>query len=217
MDKFTQLIVLSEQESPIGLTSLARSAGISVTQQRMFDITYGGIMPPDTLLACPYYSLQWQTHAIAAELVHLQQKSALFLFQAERRLLAPITALQVGIRGVIYRDEQSDRVLTALKTMMAGELYYARTVMSDMVDQLLQEKWANQQKQLKLADHNLLTRQEKRIIELVATGARNTEIAADLQISVHTVKAHMSAIFRKTQARNRVELLRWVQQTAQQQ
>ena len=48
-------------------------------------------------------------------------------------------------------------------------------------------------------------------IQLVSSGARNKEIANKLSISEHTVKAHISSIFRKTQARNRVELLRWAQ------
>ena len=95
---------------------------------------------------------------------------------------------------------------------MDGQLYYARPVMSEIVDQLLSQKAGTAQEQLLLSDNNLLTRQEKRIIQLVAEGARNKEIALTLNISAHTVKAHMSAIFRKTQSRNRVELLRWAQQ-----
>ena len=49
-----------------------------------------------------------------------------------------------------------------------------------------------------ILSNNLLTRQEKKIIQLVAEGARNKEIADNLNISAHTVKAHLSAIFRKT-------------------
>jgi LuxR family transcriptional regulator, positive regulator of biofilm formation len=216
MDKFSKLIVLTEQESQHSLTMLARTAGIDVTQQRKFDIVYGSNTTTDTLLACPYHSLDWNKQGLSADLQYLRQKSALFLFQAERRLVNPIQALNQGVRGVIFRDEQPDRVLTALKTMMDGQLYYARSVMSELVDQLLQEKLTNDNKQLTLSANNILTRQEKRIIELVAEGARNKEIALNLQISANTVKVHLSSVFRKTQVRNRVELIRWLQQSAAQ-
>jgi DNA-binding CsgD family transcriptional regulator len=57
-----------------------------------------------------------------------------------------------------------------------------------------------------------MTRQERKIIALVAQGARNKEIADSLNISAHTVKAHMATIFRKSQARSRVDLLRLLHQ-----
>ena len=84
--------------------------------------------------------------------------------------------------------------------------------MSELVDHFLQQKRQVLGDTSGITDSALLTKQEKRIIQLVAEGARNKEIAENLNISAHTVKAHLSSIFRKTQVRNRVELLRWVQQ-----
>lgn len=216
MDKFMKLIVLTEQELQSSISLLAQSVGIIVEQRSKLEILYGGALKAGSLLACPYNHIDWNKKGMSTELQYLQKKAPLFLFQAERTLVEPLQALYGGIRGVIYRDEQLDRVLTALKTMMAGELYYARSVMSELVDQLLLQKLAENKDLLTLPDSNLLTKQEKRIIQLVAEGARNKEIALNLNISAHTVKAHMSAIFRKTQARNRVELLRWVQQPLRQ-
>jgi LuxR family transcriptional regulator, positive regulator of biofilm formation len=216
MDKFIKLIVLTEQESQHSLTLLAQSVGIKVEQQSKNNVLYTNTVKKGTLLACPYNNVDLNKKGISAELQYLLQKSPLFLFQAERTLVEPLQALYAGIRGVIFRDEQLDRVLTALKTMMDGQLYYARPVMSELVDQLLLQKLAESKEQLTMPDNALLTKQEKRIIQLVAEGARNKEIAVNLNISAHTVKAHLSSIFRKTHARNRVELLRWVQQPLRQ-
>ena len=212
MDKFNRLIVLTEQDTLHNLTLLAQSVGIKTEQRSKAEMLYSASHKPGSLLACPYTNSDFNKKGSSAELHYLLQKSSLFFFQAERALIEPIQALQAGIRGVIYRDEQLDRVLTALKTMMDGQLYYARPVMSELVDQLLQQKASSGQSALLLNDNTLLTKQEKRIIQLVADGARNKEIADKLNISAHTVKAHLSSIFRKTQARNRVELLRWLQQ-----
>ncbi|MCX5969475.1 MAG: response regulator transcription factor [Cyanobacteria bacterium] len=54
-----------------------------------------------------------------------------------------------------------------------------------------------------------LSEREVEIIELVATGLTNQEIAAQLVISKRTVDNHVSNIFTKTGAKNRVALLNW--------
>ena len=54
-----------------------------------------------------------------------------------------------------------------------------------------------------------LSGRELEIIELVATGLTNQDIATQLMISKRTVDNHVSNIFSKTGAKNRVELLNW--------
>ena len=54
-----------------------------------------------------------------------------------------------------------------------------------------------------------LSELELEIIELVATGLTNLEIAGQLTISKRTVDNHVSNIFTKTGAKNRVALLNW--------
>jgi two-component system response regulator DesR len=50
-----------------------------------------------------------------------------------------------------------------------------------------------------------LSPREQQVLELVATGATNREIAERLHLSPHTVKEHTSALYRKLQARNRAD------------
>lgn len=54
-----------------------------------------------------------------------------------------------------------------------------------------------------------LSDRELEIIELVATGLTNQEIASQLMISKRTVDNHVSNIFAKTGAKNRVALINW--------
>jgi DNA-binding CsgD family transcriptional regulator len=56
---------------------------------------------------------------------------------------------------------------------------------------------------------NDLSEREMEIVELVATGLTNLEIAQRLMISKRTVDNHVSNIFTKTGAKNRVALLNW--------
>jgi two-component system response regulator DesR len=51
----------------------------------------------------------------------------------------------------------------------------------------------------------VLTERETVVLKLIATGATNREIAADLHLSPHTVKEHASALYRKLEARNRAD------------
>ena len=52
---------------------------------------------------------------------------------------------------------------------------------------------------------NRLTEREFNVISLVAVGLTNSQIAAKLHISVHTVKAHLEAIYDKFGVSNRVQ------------
>jgi DNA-binding NarL/FixJ family response regulator len=58
---------------------------------------------------------------------------------------------------------------------------------------------------LKKPDKNSLSEQEISILTLAAQGLENTQIAKILFISHHTVKAHMTSVFRKLGAVNRTE------------
>jgi DNA-binding NarL/FixJ family response regulator len=54
-----------------------------------------------------------------------------------------------------------------------------------------------------------LSERELEIIELVATGLTNSEIAGQLMISKRTVDNHVSNVFAKTGAKNRIALINW--------
>ena len=51
-----------------------------------------------------------------------------------------------------------------------------------------------------------MTPREKEVLKRLVAGKSNKEIASELFISVHTVKAHLDALFRKTGMINRVQL-----------
>ncbi|AGY58349.1 helix-turn-helix domain-containing protein [Gloeobacter kilaueensis] len=57
-----------------------------------------------------------------------------------------------------------------------------------------------------------LSDRELQILELVAQGLTNEDIAAALEISKRTVDNHVSNILQKTRTKNRVELVRWALQ-----
>jgi ATP/maltotriose-dependent transcriptional regulator MalT len=56
-----------------------------------------------------------------------------------------------------------------------------------------------------------LSERERTVLELLAGGATNPEIADSLHLSKHTVKEHTSAVYRKLGVRNRTEAVRRAQ------
>lgn len=54
-----------------------------------------------------------------------------------------------------------------------------------------------------------LTDRERQVLEKVAQGRSNAEIAAELNITLSTVKTHLASLMGKLAARNRVELAIW--------
>jgi DNA-binding NarL/FixJ family response regulator len=57
----------------------------------------------------------------------------------------------------------------------------------------------------------LLTEREREVLDLIASGATNREIAGKLYLSPHTVKEHTSSLYRKLKARNRAEAVQLAQ------
>ncbi|NKF49306.1 response regulator transcription factor [Shewanella sp. WXL01] len=134
------------------------------------------------------------------------------IYQVERGTLEPEAALLLGVRGLLYSDQRMDLMLTGLRKMVSDELWYDRTLISKTFRRLVKKvDTSSPVPEETAAMIEMLTSRERTIIQLVSSGARNKEIAHRLCISEHTVKAHISSIFRKTQSRNRVELLRWAQ------
>ena len=56
-----------------------------------------------------------------------------------------------------------------------------------------------------------LTAREREVLELIASGATNREIAGSLYLSPHTVKEHTSSLYRKLEVRNRAEAVQRAQ------
>ena len=85
-------------------------------------------------------------------------------------------ALDAGARGYILKDAMDIDLATAIKQVAAGQRVVAPGLLSSMPE-------AD-------ADHGKLTNREKQILQLIAEGKSNKEIAALLELSVNTVSVH---------------------------
>lgn len=207
---YNQLLILSDVSISCNLVLLAKSLGIPVKQLSATEFQAQQELPKNTLIGIQLKNVSVGKNSFNTLLQSVRKCGSVFLFNAERDVINSALAIKTGIRGVIYRDEQLDKVLSALSNMMKGQLYYSRAELSAFVDQTLMPEESSDML-FSSEKFLILTKQEKRITKLIAEGARNKEIADQLNISTHTVKAHVSTILRKTQARNRVELIKIAQ------
>jgi len=106
------------------------------------------------------------------------------------------SAVQVGIKGYILKSIRMKALEAAIHDVYQGNLVYGQAATQSLI-RIQQLK--NKQEELNL------TPSELGVLELVATGMSNKEIANKLFISTSTVKKHVSNILGKLDAKNRAE------------
>ena len=137
------------------------------------------------------------------------------IINAPKDIDLEVKALDVGIRGYLCNRDVKSKLKRCVEQIINGELWFSRQAMSRAVKNSFRLKRvandkANYHNALAIECDVVLTPKEQKVLKLLITGAKNTEIADKLFISHHTVKTHVYNIFRKTESRNRVEVIAWV-------
>jgi DNA-binding NarL/FixJ family response regulator len=101
-------------------------------------------------------------------------------------------AIMSGASAFIPKSAPSQVLINALKVIVAGGTYMPTGIVAAL-------------RNADAAAHSELTLRQRRVLELLSTGLSNKRIARELDISEITVKAHVSAIFRKLGVTNRMQ------------
>ncbi|MET7334530.1 response regulator transcription factor [Nonomuraea sp. NPDC005650] len=113
-------------------------------------------------------------------------------------------ALRAGASGFILKDIRRDELAHAVRVVAAGESLLAPAITRRLVEDLVRRPGHGVAPRL-AARLDLLTDREAETLRLVARGSSNAEIAAQLVVSEHTVKTHVSRILAKLGLRDRVQ------------
>ena len=114
-------------------------------------------------------------------------------------------ALKAGASGFLLKDARPADLLTAIRTVAAGDAVVAPSTTRRLLDHVAPTLTSSPRAQdPRLA---LLTDREREVLDQVATGATNAEIAATLYMAEGTVKTHIGRLLTKLQARDRVGLV----------
>ncbi len=112
-----------------------------------------------------------------------------------------VGAVQLGARGVVPRDSAPDVLFKSIQSVKAGHFWMGREQISGVLPSLRKLDAARRQSKA-----FGLTRREIDILRAVVAGCTNKEIAERAAITENTVKSHLTHIFNKSGASNRVEL-----------
>jgi two-component system response regulator DesR len=104
--------------------------------------------------------------------------------------MSPAAARAAGASGFVSKDWDAREVARAVRMVGVG-----MTVFEPTAEQ----------------PAPMLSEREREVLDLIAAGSTNREIAEQLFLSPHTVKEHTSAVYRKLQARNRAEAVQRAQ------
>lgn len=108
-----------------------------------------------------------------------------------------VRGLQAGARGYLLKDCSRADLLAAIRAAARGETLLTPAVAARVVAHLDHAAPAD----------STLSDREQAVLELVAGGWRNKEIADRLQITERTVKAHLASVFNKLGASSRAEAI----------
>ncbi len=113
--------------------------------------------------------------------------------------------LKAGVSGYLLKKAVGSDLITALKTIMRGELYLYASIASEVVAGYLQGE-----KKLSVENpYEKLSDREKQVLKLVAEGHTHKEVATMLTISVKTVIAHQTNIGEKLDLHTRAGLIKF--------
>ncbi|MDV7075812.1 MULTISPECIES: response regulator [Mycobacteriales] len=111
-------------------------------------------------------------------------------------------ALRVGASGFLLKDAPAEELVRAVRVVAAGEALLAPSVTRRLIADVTSRRAARRSEPAQLA---ALTPREREVLELIARGLSNTEIAESLFVAEQTVKTHVGKVLSKLHLRDRAQ------------
>jgi DNA-binding NarL/FixJ family response regulator len=114
-----------------------------------------------------------------------------------------LRALHAGVKGYLLKESAEDELLPAIRSVANGRPFFSRAI-----NEALLEDYMRVLKQHGLSDSfDLLTVREKEVLQLLAEGRTNKEVAALLDVSPYTVESHRTNLMQKLNIHNTAEIV----------
>ena len=112
-------------------------------------------------------------------------------------------ALRSGAKAYLLKSSAETDLFQAVRAVRAGKSFF-----SPEVSRMLLEDYVRQMGQKGVEDsYDLLTAREREILQLIAEGKANKDVAAHLNLSLHTVETHRTKILQKLNLHSVPELI----------
>jgi DNA-binding NarL/FixJ family response regulator len=121
-----------------------------------------------------------------------------------------VACLEAGARGYVLREQSLAELLAAISRVAAGEIVVTAEIAHRLFGRLGElGRLSRRRRRLEFLD---LTAREIEILDLIAQGLRNQEIADRLYLSVHTVKNHVHNMLERLGLKTRAEAVRYARE-----
>ncbi|HEX6158921.1 MAG TPA: response regulator transcription factor [Thermoanaerobaculia bacterium] len=112
-------------------------------------------------------------------------------------------SLNAGARGYLLKDSTDEDLLPAIRAVAAGKSFF-----SPAVSGVLAEEYMRQLQERGLTDsYDLLTDREREVLQLLAEGRSNKEVAALLDVGLSTVETHRANLMQKLNLHSTAEIV----------
>lgn len=116
-----------------------------------------------------------------------------------------LKSIECGAHGYLIKDASKGEFITAIKAVYRNEKFFSGSVSQILVEKYL-ENLPKQKEEEKSIDFEL-TRREKQILELIANGMSNKDIADLLEKSIRTIETHRFNLMKKLNVKNYSDLI----------
>jgi two-component system, NarL family, response regulator NreC len=114
-----------------------------------------------------------------------------------------LRALKAGARAYLLKDSAEYDLIQAVKAVSEGKAFF-----SPAISKMLVEDYMRQMRERGVEDsYELLTTREREVLQLLAEGKSNKDVAALLNVSLYTVETHRGNIFQKLNLHSGAELI----------
>lgn len=117
-----------------------------------------------------------------------------------------LRALRLGAAGFLVKDTPPAEIVRAIELVAAGESMLSPTVTRRLIDRLAAQDDASARHAAAAAALSELSSRDREIAGAIAQGKSNAAIAAELHLSIATIKSHVSAMLATLQLGNRVQI-----------
>jgi DNA-binding NarL/FixJ family response regulator len=114
-----------------------------------------------------------------------------------------LRALECGARGFLLKDTAEEDLVRAIKVVASGKPFFSPAISQALLEDYIR----NLQQRGQQDSYNLLTDREKEVLQLLAQGRSNKEVATVLNLSVYTVETHRTHLMQKLNLHNTAELV----------
>ncbi len=116
-------------------------------------------------------------------------------------------ALRKGAAGYVLKKAADSELLSAIQVVMHGEVYIHPAMTGTLVKEMMPEIESRAEPGASLDPWQVLSDREREVLRLVARGHTNSEVAAQLSLSVKTVETYRARGMEKLGLRTRAQLM----------